>query len=94
MFAILAISRGDVEAGIRSYERALEIQPDFPHSKNSLAATLNSLGRYEEAIGLLRSGRVRTDPMVTSAVPLADAVGVFEDLAESAGDEIKVIFRP
>lgn len=58
---------------------------------------LGSIGggtNYEEAIGLLGSGRVRVDALATRRASLAEAPALFEQLAEDAGDDLKVIFEP
>lgn len=49
---------------------------------------------YEEAIGLLQSGRVRVAPLVTQRVPLTQGPMVFEGLAEGAGETLKIVFEP
>lgn len=49
---------------------------------------------YEEAIGLLTSGRVRVSALATRTAPLAEGPALFEQLAETAGDDLKVLFVP
>ncbi|MFY0408360.1 zinc-dependent alcohol dehydrogenase [Solicola sp. PLA-1-18] len=47
---------------------------------------------YEESMEILRAGSVRTDDMITSRLPLADAAEAF--VTASAGDQVKVVLVP
>jgi len=79
-----------------SYVGALaSLDPDVIVCRElSIAGTVGGEACYEEAIGLLRSGRVRVEPLTSDRRPLSEAIGVFESLAEGAGESVKVIFHP
>jgi tetratricopeptide (TPR) repeat protein len=51
---IVLIERGDLEAAIGQFRRALEIDPFFVEAHNSLAISLAAQGRSEEALEHLR----------------------------------------
>ena len=38
------------EAALRSFERALELRPEFPEAHRSRGDTLSALGRFEDAL--------------------------------------------
>jgi threonine dehydrogenase-like Zn-dependent dehydrogenase len=59
-----------------------------------VAGTIGGGAHYAEAIELLRAGRVRVDRLITRRASLSEAPGVFESLAEGAGETLKVLFRP
>ena len=44
------VINGDFIGAIASYDRALEIKPDYPDAWDIRGVTLNNLGRYEEAL--------------------------------------------
>jgi 2-desacetyl-2-hydroxyethyl bacteriochlorophyllide A dehydrogenase len=49
---------------------------------------------FEEAIALLRAGKLPAEPLITRRAPLEQAQEMFERLEDPATEEIKILLRP
>ncbi len=77
MLGTIYYDQGKFNKAIRSFKRALEIDPSFTDASVGLSIILNDLGRYEEgkkvfedAKGLLSKGGAKEDPYVNEKLAL------------------------
>jgi len=80
--------------GVAPRGRTFPIEPFEIFRKGlSIHGAFTSLGNSVEAVELLRSGRVRTEPLVSHRLPIG-AFARAAELVESAPDVLKVILNP
>lgn len=77
MLGTIYYDQGKFNKAIRSFKRALEIDPSFTDASVGLSIILNDLGRYdegkkifEEAKGLLAKGAAKEDPYINEKLAL------------------------
>ncbi len=73
MLGVIAHNRGDFQAAVRHFERAVLINPNYTEAQLNLMVTYNELGRYEAAREVYsqiraRTGRSRADSFVKGRI--------------------------
>jgi tetratricopeptide (TPR) repeat protein len=84
MLATIQYDRGQFNKAIKTFKRALEIDPTYTDASVGLSIILNDLGRYdegqkvfEEAKGILDRKKVTSDPYIEEKI-----AGKHEELAD------------
>ena len=79
--------RGETEAAIAAFERAIEIDPTFVPAYNNLAGTLARAGQLQEAVDLYRESIARK-PMPATHYALSGVLRIMGQ-SEKANAEIE-----
>jgi L-iditol 2-dehydrogenase len=60
----------------------------------TMQGSLGSPNVWDETIAMMETGRIRTAPLITERMPLANAPLVFKMMAEKRPDLVKVVLEP
>jgi tetratricopeptide (TPR) repeat protein len=74
MLATIFYDRGKFNKAIKTFERALEIDPDYTDASVGLSIILNDLGRYDEGRKVFTEAQSRLEARKTKADPFVDQI--------------------
>lgn len=84
MLATIYYNKGQFNKAIKTFKRALEIDPDYTDASVGLSIILNDLGKYEEGKKVFYEAQTRLDKRTTKNDPLFDEKlsHKYEEIAE------------
>jgi L-iditol 2-dehydrogenase len=93
--AISATRTGGRVVMVGNLEPAAELNPqEIVARELNLIGSYASAGEFREAIGLVASGRIEVDPLISDVLPLSEGAAAFERLLKGDEDLLKIVLEP